>query len=85
MPCSGELFQASATAGAGKSTVLKAVCGLLRPWTGEITFDGVPLNGSTCAQNVARGITFAPQGNRVFDELTVMENLEIGGFPGGRM
>jgi branched-chain amino acid transport system ATP-binding protein len=66
--------------GAGKSTVLKTVCGLLSVWKGDISFNGKVLNGSTPAQNVARGITFAPQGNRVFDELTVMENLEIGGF-----
>lgn len=66
--------------GAGKSTVLKTVCGLLRVWKGEIRFDGSPINGSSPAQNVSRGISFAPQGNRVFDELTVMENLEVGGF-----
>lgn len=46
---------------AGKSTVLKAVCGLLPAWTGVIRFDGVRLNGLTCAQKVARGITFAPR------------------------
>jgi branched-chain amino acid transport system ATP-binding protein len=66
--------------GAGKSTVLKAVCGLIPTWSGKICFDGMVTNGSTPAQNVARGITFAPQGNRVFTDLTVMENLEIGGF-----
>jgi len=66
--------------GAGKSTVLKAVCGLIPTWRGEICFDGTATNGSTPARNVARGITFAPQGNRVFADLTVMENLEIGGF-----
>jgi len=66
--------------GAGKSTLLKSVCGLIKVWKGEIRFEGSPTNGSTPAQNVARGITFAPQGNRVFDELSVMENLEIGGF-----
>ena len=66
--------------GAGKSTVLKAVCGLIPTWSGKICFDGTVTNGSTPAQNVARGITFAPQGNRVFTDLTVMENLEIGGF-----
>jgi len=66
--------------GAGKSTVLKAVCGLIPAWKGEICFDGILTNGSTPSQNVARGMAFAPQGNRVFDELTVMENLEIGGF-----
>lgn len=66
--------------GAGKSTLLKSVCGLIKVWKGEIRFEGSPTNESTPAQNVARGITFAPQGNRVFDELTVMENLEIGGY-----
>lgn len=66
--------------GAGKSTLLKTVCGLIHPWQGELRFNGSLINGSTPAQNVARGITFAPQGNRVFDELTVMENLEIGGY-----
>ena len=67
--------------GAGKSTVLKAVCGLIPAWKGEIRFDGTVTNGSTPAQNVARGVTFAPQGSRVFADLTVMENLEIGGYP----
>lgn len=76
----GEIVALIGPNGAGKSTVLKAVCGLIPVWTGEIVFDGTPTNGSSPAQNVARGMTFAPQGNRVFDELTVMENLEIGGF-----
>lgn len=66
--------------GSGKSTVLKTVCGIIPVWRGEILFNGIPTNGSSPAQNVARGITFAPQGNRVFDELSVTENLEIGGF-----
>jgi len=66
--------------GAGKSTVLKAACGLIPTWKGETCFGGVLTNNSTPAQNVARGMTFCPQGIRVFDELTVLENLEIGGF-----
>lgn len=66
--------------GAGKSTVLKAACGLIPAWGGRICFDGITTNGSTPARNVARGVTFAPQGNRVFTDLSVMENLEIGGF-----
>lgn len=66
--------------GAGKSTVLKAVCGLIPVWNGEIRFNDTVINGSTPARNVTRGITFAPQGSRVFADLTVMENLEIGGF-----
>lgn len=76
----GEIVALIGPNGAGKSTVLKAVCGLIPTWKGEIRFGGVPTNGSTPAQNVARGMTFCPQGNRVFDELTVRENLEIGGY-----
>jgi len=66
--------------GAGKSTVLKTVCGLIPAWKGGIIFDGSPTNGNTPAQNVTRGITLAPQGSRVFHHMTVMENLEVGGF-----
>jgi len=77
----GEIVALIGPNGAGKSTVLKAVCGLIPIWKGEIYFNGTPTNGSTPAQNVVRGITFAPQGNRVFADLTVMENLEIGGYP----
>ena len=76
----GEIVALIGPNGAGKSTVLKAVCGLIPTWSGNICFDGTVTNDSTPAQNVARGITFAPQGNRVFTDLTVMENLEIGGF-----
>ena len=76
----GEIVALIGPNGAGKSTVLKAVCGLIPAWKGKILFEGVSTNGSTPAQNVARGITFAPQGSRVFDSLTVMENLDIGGF-----
>ena len=76
----GEVVALIGPNGAGKSTILKAICGLIPVWKGEIRFEGVATNGSSPAQNVHRGITFAPQGNRVFDELTVLENLEIGGF-----
>lgn len=66
--------------GSGKSTTLKAVCGLIQPWAGEINFEGAVLNGATPAPNVRRGITLAPQGDRVFSDLSAMENLEIGGY-----
>lgn len=76
----GEIVALIGPNGAGKSTILKAVCGLVPAWSGEIRFNAERTNGSTPARIVARGITFAPQGNRVFNELTVKENLEIGGF-----
>lgn len=76
----GEIVALIGPNGAGKSTVLKSVFGLLPVWKGDIRFNGELLHGTTSAQNVARGITFAPQGNRVFHEMTVLENLEIGGF-----
>lgn len=76
----GEIVALIGPNGAGKSTVLKAICGLIPAWKGEIRFNGDVTNGFSPAKNVARGITFAPQGSRVFTDLTVMENLEIGGF-----
>ncbi|MHA1587866.1 MAG: ABC transporter ATP-binding protein [Candidatus Thorarchaeota archaeon] len=76
----GEIVALIGPNGAGKSTVLKSVCGLFPAWKGEIHFDGLPLDDFTPAQRVARQITFAPQGGRVFSDLTVMENLEVGGF-----
>lgn len=65
--------------GAGKSTVLRVAHGLLSLWKGTASFDGSVLNGTSPAQRVRQGITFCPQGNRVFGELTVRENLDLGG------
>ena len=66
--------------GAGKSTLLKAICGTIPSWSGEIIFDGIKLNGNEPPENLKRGISFCPQGNRVFNELSVKDNLEIGGY-----
>ena len=66
--------------GAGKSTILKAVCGLIDTWSGEISFNSQKLNGNEPSDNLKLGISYCPQGNRVFDELSVSENLEIGGY-----
>jgi len=76
----GEVVAIIGPNGAGKSTILKTVCGLLPVWEGQILFEGVLINGHSPAKNVKRGITFCPQGNRVFDELSVIENLQIGGI-----
>jgi ABC-type branched-subunit amino acid transport system ATPase component len=76
----GEIVSIIGPNGAGKSTVLKAVFGLIPTWSGNINFNGHQINGNTPAQNVISRITYAPQGNRVFNDMTVMENLELGGF-----
>lgn len=76
----GEIVAIIGPNGAGKSTILKAVCGLIPVWEGNIHLDEICINGSTPAKNVKRGITFCPQGNRVFNELSVIENLQIGGI-----
>ena len=65
--------------GAGKSTILKSVLGVLPSWSGKIFFENQPLNSSV-SENVKKGISMIPQGNQVFDELTVFENLEIASF-----
>jgi len=76
----GEIVAIIGPNGAGKSTILKAVCGLIPVWEGNIHYDETCINNSTPAKNVRRGITFCPQGNRVFNELSVSENLQIGGI-----
>lgn len=76
----GEIVSIVGPNGAGKSTILKAVCGLIPVWEGEIFFKDQCINGSNPARNVTQGMIFCPQGNRVFDELSVRENLEIGGI-----
>lgn len=78
--CKGDIVALIGPNGAGKSTMLKAICGLIPVWKGGVVYDGMTINGATAAQNVARGITFVPQGHRVFAELSVIENLEASGF-----
>ena len=76
----GEIVALIGPNGAGKSTILKTICGLIPRWSGDITFNSIKLNGNEPPENLKLGISFCPQGNRVFDELTVQENLEIGGY-----
>ena len=66
--------------GAGKSTTLKAISGLVKAKSGSITLDGEELLGLTAADIVSKGITMVPEGRRVFPDMTVLENLKIGAY-----
>ena len=66
--------------GAGKSTVLRAISGLVRVSAGEMLYDGAPLSHLTPPQRVARGIVHVPEGRDVFGSLTIRENLQLGAY-----
>jgi len=76
----GEVVALIGANGAGKTTLLKAISRLLACRSGSIRFDGRELNGLTPAQVVRMGISQAPEGRRVFREMTVQENLEMGAY-----
>ena len=76
----GEIVALIGANGAGKSTTLRAVCGLVRPESGTITYTGNILNKIPPFKIVAMGISQVPEGRRVFTRLTVLENLEMGGY-----
>jgi branched-chain amino acid transport system ATP-binding protein len=66
--------------GAGKSTVLKTLFGLLKPKHGNVICNGVDVTGFTQKALLAQGIAFVPQGRNLFGQLTVLQNLELGGI-----
>jgi len=67
--------------GAGKSSSVKMIAGLLRPLTGRITFQDESIEGKPSYEVVERGITLVPEGRLVFPQMTVMENLLLGAHP----
>ncbi len=66
--------------GAGKSTLLRAICGLVKPQGGRIVFDGRDLTGWATHKVMRRGLAMVPEGRRVFVNLSVLENLSLGGY-----
>lgn len=66
--------------GAGKSTLLKTICGLLKPRSGNIAFKGETINGLRPDQVLRKGICFIPQDSSLFPDMTVRENLVMGGY-----
>ncbi|NLW71236.1 MAG: ABC transporter ATP-binding protein [Eubacteriaceae bacterium] len=66
--------------GAGKSTTLKAIAGLIKPAGGSIIFNGNDITGKNTTDIVRMGVTLVPEGRRIFPDLTVLENIKIGAY-----
>ena len=66
--------------GAGKSTLLRTIIGLVKPVSGTVTYGDITLTGLNSQQIVQNGLTLVPEGRRVFPNLTVLENLQIGAY-----
>ncbi len=76
----GEIVTLIGSNGAGKSTTLRTISGLVRPSAGVVAFEGVEITEERPHRIVARGISHVPEGRRVFANLTVAENLDLGAY-----
>lgn len=76
----GEIVTLIGANGAGKSTLLKTISGLLKPKNGEILFQGQPIAGKVAQSIVKQGLSQVPEGRRVFQNMSVEENLELGAY-----
>jgi len=76
----GEIVTLIGANGAGKSTTLNTIAGLLKPREGSITFEGKNITGMPASKMVYNGMALCPEGRRIFQQMTVRENLEMGGF-----
>ncbi|GBD84969.1 high-affinity branched-chain amino acid transport ATP-binding protein LivF [bacterium BMS3Abin02] len=76
----GEIVALIGANGAGKTTLLKTISGMMRPRTGEVTFDGQPITRITAEKIVARGISHVPENRQLFSTMTVDENLVLGAY-----
>ena len=76
----GEIVTLIGANGAGKSTTLNTIAGLLKPRQGSVVLNGIPVDGTGASKMVYKGISLCPEGRRVFQQMTVRENLEMGAF-----
>ncbi len=76
----GEIITLIGANGAGKSTILMSICGIVPPRSGKILFKGQPVERMSPDKIVALGISQVPEGRHIFSELTVAENLDMGAF-----
>ena len=80
----GEIVALLGSNGAGKSTLNHTVSGLVPPWGGRVVFDGIDLTGAHYRDVVRAGLIQVPEGRRIFPNLSVLENLELGAFTRAR-
>jgi branched-chain amino acid transport system ATP-binding protein len=80
----GEIVAVLGANGAGKSTLNQAISGLVRPWSGAIRFADAAIERERPAAIVAHGLIHVPEGRRIFPNLTVRENLDLGAYRRGR-
>ena len=80
----GEIVAVLGSNGAGKSTLNRTLYGVVRSWQGTIRFAGVPIQAARPAEIVWRGLIHVPEGRRIFPNMTVRENLDLGAYRRGR-
>ena len=76
----GEIVAVLGSNGAGKSTLNRAISGVLRPWRGSVRFTGAAIEREKPAAIVARGLIHVPEGRRIFPNMSVRENLDLGAY-----
>jgi branched-chain amino acid transport system ATP-binding protein len=77
----GKLTSLVGTNGAGKTTMLRTVMGMLKPWGGQIIFEGEDVSNLPAHQKAEMGLVLVPEGRQLFTDMTVIENLEMGASP----
>ncbi len=80
----GEIVAVLGSNGAGKSTLNRTISGVMRPWSGAIHFGETPIDKERPSDIVARGLIHVPEGRRIFPNMTVRENLDLGAYRRGR-
>jgi branched-chain amino acid transport system ATP-binding protein len=80
----GEIVGVIGHNGAGKTTLIKSLFGLLPPWAGQVIYKDKDITGRSTALNVRDGLSYMPQGQGLFPDLSVIDNLELGDFALGK-
>jgi len=76
----GEIVSLIGSNGAGKSTIVKTIAGLIHPWEGEILFKNAPIHQAQPFDIVTKGISMIPEGRKLFGRLSVLDNLMLGAY-----